>query len=974
MTSEPDVTVVQELRGRDVARDFGELLARAFALAIAVGLLLTVAATALPAPVETPEDSYSPEEATSGCFLVRRDGADPWAPAPILSTDVHYRVFGVVGRATVTQSFRNGADGFVEGVYVFPLPENVAVDHLRMRIGGRIVEGQIREREAARVEYHQATASGRRASLVEQQRPNIFTSRVANLAPGETLEVEIEFQQMLRFDEGEVSLRFPLVVGPRYIPGGPVASLDDGGGWAPDTDPVQGASWITPPVRPPSEDLHNPVKIEVDLDAGFPVDRIESRYHPVITLARGEQRFRVRLRSPRVPADRDFVLAWCPRDEAIPRSAVFEQDGHGARYVLLTLFPPTGPALERSRLPREIVYVVDTSGSMSGASIEQARRALLLALDRLRPDERFNVIQFNSTTQSVFPSSQPVAPGTLSLARSFVAGLVAQGGTEMRAALEAALVGSDDPRLVRQVVFLTDGSVGNEDDLFGVIRQRLGDTRLFTVGIGSAPNGHFMTKAAEFGHGTFTYIGDVRAVEERIGQLFARLESPVLTGLEVQWPEGVAVEAWPPRAPDLYLGEPVVLCARLSGPAEAVVVTGRRGREEWRESLPLDRRRAEGIGVLWARRKIDSLLDSLHEGASPDHVRAQVVALGLEHHLVTKHTSLVAVDVAPIRPEDAALERQAIATNLPRGWTYEGVFGQLPQTDGGAARASGGSPAVTLRAGGRRLGLAAALAVAGWNLGHAAWIEAKARLAQHLVRRAWSEQRAGAGDVRPWPWADTHPVARLLVPGEKGDLFVLAGASGRTMAFGPGHMDGTPLPGEPGNAVVSGHRDTHFAFLRRVHAGDPILVERRDGVRLRYVVRMVAVVDQRDTRVIEDFGDTRLTLVTCYPFDAIRPGGPLRYVVTARLDEGEPAPPRSRDRSPTPPPPSRLRGRRGATRSRTPACGGFPRRTRARLRSAEVLRHHRGVPRPDAERAPAARGGGSLRPPERRSGSSRARP
>jgi sortase A len=200
---------------------------------------------------------------------------------------------------------------------------------------------------------------------------------------------------------------------------------------------------------------------------------------------------------------------------------------------------------------------------------------------------------------------------------------------------------------------------------------------------------------------------------------------------------------------------------------------------------------------------------------------------------------------------------------------------------------------VTLRSGGLRLGLAAALVVAGFNLGHAAWIEAKARLAQHLVRRAWSREQAGAGDVPPWPWADTHPVARLLAPGQGVDLFVLAGASGRTMAFGPGHVDGTPLPGQPGNAVVSGHRDTHFAFLRRLRAGDPIVVERRDGRRFRYTVSETLVVDRRDAWVAQDAGDTRLTLVTCYPFDAIRPGGPLRYVVTARLDEEAPPLPRS---------------------------------------------------------------------------------
>ena len=192
--------------------------------------------------------------------------------------------------------------------------------------------------------------------------------------------------------------------------------------------------------------------------------------------------------------------------------------------------------------------------------------------------------------------------------------------------------------------------------------------------------------------------------------------------------------------------------------------------------------------------------------------------------------------------------------------------------------------AVTRRLGPRGAALVVTLAVAGWHVGHAVWIEAKAHVAQHLVRRAWERERAGAGDVSPWPWADTHPVARLVVPGQDVDLIILAGASGRTMAFGPGHMSGTPVPGEAGNAVVSGHRDTHFAFLKWLKVGDPVFVERRDGERRRYVVRRAFVVDRRDTWVAEDTDDTRLTLVTCSPFDAIQPGGPLRYVVRAELD------------------------------------------------------------------------------------------
>jgi Ca-activated chloride channel family protein len=665
--------------GMQVAKDLGRLIGLAFALALAVGLLLTAAAVALPAPLQGAE--AAPEKATSGSFLMRRAPDEGWVNAPTLATEVSFQVAGVVARATVRQHFKNATDGWVEGVYVFPLPQTAAVDHLLMRVGERTIEGQIREREQAKVEYQQARGEGRKASLVEQERPNVFTTSVGNLGPGEELVVEIEFQQTLSFDEGEVRLRFPLVVGPRYVPGQEILEGIRGLAFSPDTSAVPEASRITSPVLPPGEALRNPVSIEIDLDAGFPVEELRSRYHAIVSEPKGEGRYRVRLRDALAPADRDFELAWTPRPGTMPRGALFREERGGVTYGLLTLFPPVGPQVEAARLPREVVFVVDTSGSMQGLSIEQARKALRLAIDRLRPADRFNVIQFNSVTETLWDGARPATPGNRAAAGSWVLGLRADGGTEMASALEAALVGSDDPSLVRQVVFLTDGSVGNEDQLFGIIGRRLGGTRLFTVGIGSAPNSHFMTKAAAFGHGTFTYVGDLREVEEKMARLFAVLESPVLTGVEVTWPAGASVEAWPARVPDLYLGEPVVVSARLEGAMGQVSVSGRRGGESWTTAMALSGGRSgEGAAVLWARRKIDSLMDSVHEGADPEEVRRGVVALGLEHHLVTKHTSLVAVDMTPSRPGDADLQKGALPTNLPHGWSYEGVFGELPQT------------------------------------------------------------------------------------------------------------------------------------------------------------------------------------------------------------------------------------------------------------------------------------------------------
>ena len=296
-----------------------------------------------------------------------------------------------MARATVRQTFRNATDEWVEGVYVFPLPEQAAVDHLLMKVGERTIEGRIREREQAKAEYQQARDSGRKASLVEQERPNIFTTSVANLGPGESLVVEIEMQQTLAFDSGEVRLRVPLVVGPRYIPGSPLPAAPLALGWARDTDAVPDASRITPPVLPPSQPRRNAVAITVDLDAGFPVERLFSRYHGVLTESRGEGRYRVRLREAFVPADRDFELAWTPQPGSMPRGAVFSEEQGGSTYVLVTLFPPVGPAVAATRLPREVIFVIDTSGSMEGLSIQQARQGLALAdpaAARRRPLQR----------------------------------------------------------------------------------------------------------------------------------------------------------------------------------------------------------------------------------------------------------------------------------------------------------------------------------------------------------------------------------------------------------------------------------------------------------------------------------------------------------------------------------------------------------------------------------------------------------
>ncbi len=624
------------------------------------------------------QPAASPGAATTGEFLYRTEPEAAFESAPLVETRVRFDVTGVIARATVTQRFRNPLKVWIEGAYVFPLPEQAAVDHMRMRAGDRVIEGQIREKEQARQEFARAAAEGKRTTLVEQQRSNLFTSRVANLGPLEELEVEIEYQQTLELAEGRVGLRFPLAMTPHYAPAISaslvhLASLKSG----PDCDDL-----VQPPFLPTNVKT-NPVSIELNLNAGFEVASLTSDTHPLEIEPRSGQEFRARLRDEVVPADRDFEVSWKAVPGVMPQSSIAMEKGPDATYALVTLFPPSGGAVWSVRIPREVTFVIDTSGSMSGASMEQAKLALALAIERLDASDSFNLIEFNSVTSSLFPHPVPASPDNLKRAVAYALALNAEGGTEMLPALLAALAEGPQEQerggSVKQVIFLTDGAVSNEDQLFSVIKTKLGRARLFTVGIGSAPNSHFMTKAAEFGRGTFTFISDVNAVEKQMTELYTKIESPVLSDIQVSF-DGIAAEkaeVWPNRVPDLYLGEPVVVGARFDEVPTAIRVTGRRDGQAFETVAPLEKAQTgRGINVLWARRKIQSLLDGVHEGADPEAVRTEVVSLGLTHHLVTRHTSLVAVDLTPVRPAEESMESVMIPANTPHG----SALGTLPQS------------------------------------------------------------------------------------------------------------------------------------------------------------------------------------------------------------------------------------------------------------------------------------------------------
>ncbi|WP_340691801.1 marine proteobacterial sortase target protein [Hyphomonas sp.] len=619
----------------------------------------------------------TPNDATTGALLLKSSTPGKYIEAPSLLTDVQIDISGPIARTRVTQRFENTTDGWIEGVYVFPLPDESAVDTLRMQIGDRFIEGMIEERQKAKAIYEQAKSEGRKTALLEQERPNLFTNSIANIGPGETIIVQIEYQETVRLTDDQFSLRFPMVVGPRYNPAPQIltASLGDDG-WAV-VDPVPDRTRISPPVLNPVIGNTNPLTLNVSLNAGFPVGELDSTYHPMDVDWSGANAANLTLSAGSVPANRDFELTWTPKASKAPSAALFRETVDGEPYYLLMVTPPVATQ-SAPPPPREITFIIDTSGSMGGESIRQARQSLAMAVQRLAPTDRFNVIEFNSVTNALFSHPVDATPSNIARATNWVERLEATGGTEMLPALREALAdhGNADGRL-RQVIFLTDGAIGNEQQLFETISRNRKDARIFTVGIGSAPNSFFMSRAAELGQGTFTHIGDVDEVAARMGALFTKLESPAITNVAATWPDGSAVEAWPSPLPDVYAGETLVIAAHAAAKDGLVWVSGLNGDQPWKVGLPVKQAaERKGISKLWARKKITSLeLDRARSDTLPDLVDDQILNVALAHHLVSRLTSLVAVDVTPTRPDGATLESATVPLNLPAGWDFGKVFG-----------------------------------------------------------------------------------------------------------------------------------------------------------------------------------------------------------------------------------------------------------------------------------------------------------
>jgi len=586
-----------------------------------------------------------------------------------IDTGIQLEITGLVARVEISQKFTNRGSHWAEGIYRFPLPQGAAVDRMTVRVGDRVLEGEIQEKETARRTYQKAREAGKTASIVEQQRRNQFETRLANIGPGEAIEITISYLQNVSYSDFSYHLRLPMTFTPRWEPG--LSSI------ARQTATVQPAPRL---VSAHSTGGHN-FKLQANLVSAVEFAAIESRYHDV-DIRQVDNGYRIELLNPGEVADRDFELSWTPLLQSHPSASLTTFNDGESVYAQLMLAPPLTDAIDPQ--PREVILIIDTSGSMGGASLVQAKAALSHALNSLGPDDYFNLLEFNSNTEQLFDQSVPVTKTALYVAQNFITGLTANGGTDMAPALRMALGIPDMPQLMRQVVFITDGAVSNEAELLQMVAEELGSSRMFTVAIGHAPNSWFMRKAAEIGRGSYVHIGKPDDVNEQMSALWGRIQLPALTDICVDW--GDSAEYFPEIIPDLYAGEPLWLLARLPSEPTMIGLCGNLNGQDWNLTVNGWDAAAGGSGgdnlaKLWARKKIEALEDSLMFGSYPELTQLKITGLALDYGLLTRHTSLVAVDKTPRRHSGEALAQSDIPGLLPAGSTTR-LAGYPPTASG----------------------------------------------------------------------------------------------------------------------------------------------------------------------------------------------------------------------------------------------------------------------------------------------------
>ena len=663
------------------------------------------------------------QEITQGALRVEVD--EQIVECPLKHTDVKANIAGFIARVTVVQTFHNPYDEKIEAVYVFPLPHTAAIDDMTMTVGDRRIVGLIKRRAEAQALYQEAIQQGKTASLLEQERPNIFTQSVGNIAPQDEVRIEISYVDVLDYDMGTYEFHFPMVVGPRYIPGAPTSKVPElpdelegkvgelevpldgvregaepsGTGVAPDTDRVPDASRITPPVLKPGYRTAHDISLAVSLDAGVPIQDIQIVNHKA-EVDRVDASGATAVLSPAdsIP-NKDFVMKYAVVGKKPGMAVLAHSKEPKQGYFMLMIQPKLDAELTKAP-PREIVFLVDVSGSMRGEPTQKVKETMHHFLRRTKPNDTVQVITFAGFASKLFEKPVPATQGNIEHALNLTQQIRGGGGTEMLKAIKLVLNEPVDPERVRIVVMLTDGYIGNEAEIIAEVDKRAGDQiRFWALGIGTSPNRYLIDGVAKHGGGMAKMLALNTDPGPLVEQIAERIHRAQLAKIQIDW-NGLSVyETYPRRIPELWAGRPIVMFGRyaaggsqkieLSGSAE-----GKPLKYKLHVTLPAAQPAHDVLSKVWARKKIEDISAQLYAANAPEIIE-EITNIALNHRLMTQYTSFVAVDENDMQPinQEAKVPRQVVVpVPLPEGTEYRGFYNQSTRVAASKIeRSAGGS-------------------------------------------------------------------------------------------------------------------------------------------------------------------------------------------------------------------------------------------------------------------------------------------
>jgi Ca-activated chloride channel family protein len=602
------------------------------------------------------------EDPGTGTLLAKIEAKD--VIMPLKHTDVHAAISGYIGTVEVTQQFLNPYSGKIEAVYMFPLPHNSSVNEFIMTIGERRIRGIIRERKEAEQIYQEAKQQGYIVSLLTEERPNVFTQRVANLEPGKQIDVHIKYFQTLEYVDGWFEFVFPMVVGPRFNPPdstngiGAVARGQSG-------TSVQAAEVHY--LRPGERTRHD-ISLKVDVDAGVPIEEFECRTHQIISESTAPERVAVSLAPNDNLPNRDFVLRYRVAGEHIKSSLMTHRDERGGFFTLM-LYPPH-ELQELKRQPLELVFVLDCSGSMGGRPIEQAKAAVQRGLRLLQPGDSFQLITFSMGASSLGDRPLEATPENIGRATQYLHALQGEGGTLMIEGIKAALSFPHEPQRLRFVCFLTDGYIGNEAEILGEIHQRLGASRIFSFGIGSSVNRYLLDHMAKAGRGAVAYLGPNDSAAQIMEDFFNRISHPAMANLNVDWGGLHVTEVYPSALPDLFTGRPVILAGRFAGSENTTIrINGLAASQPIQVAISALVSNAslghKSLPTVWAGMKLAELADQSTFRPNPE-LPESIKRVALDYGLMSPFTAFLAVDSSS-RTQGSDGANVPVAVPMPEG-------------------------------------------------------------------------------------------------------------------------------------------------------------------------------------------------------------------------------------------------------------------------------------------------------------------